>query len=106
MTAPTPPPPRGEAPPVVNLKFPLSPYMSRREVADWLRIHPNSVDKLGRDGILRRHRIEGLDVLVYLRKEVEGIVVEEDQHPESNAVRARVRNARKRAGQTKRRTAP
>ena len=66
-------------PPVINLKLPLSPYMSRREVAHYLRCHPNSVDKLAREGLLKRHRIEGLDLLLYLRKEVEGIVIEDDE---------------------------
>jgi hypothetical protein len=78
------------SPPIVNLRPPLSPFMSRKEVADFLRIHPNSVDKLARDGVLTRHRIEGLDVLLYLRDEVKGIVVE-DEDPNSAYARRRAR---------------
>jgi hypothetical protein len=78
------------SPPTVNLRPPLSPFMSRQEVADFLRIHPNSVDKLARDGVLRRHRILGLKSLLYLRDEVKGIVVE-DEDPNSAYARRRAR---------------
>lgn len=71
-------------------RVPVSPFMSRQEVADYLRIHPNSVDKLARLGLLTRHKITGLDSLLYLRSEVRGIVVE-DEHPDSTFTRARKR---------------
>lgn len=71
---------------VKKLTFPLSPWMSRQEVADYLRVHPNSVDKLARNGVLTRYRVEGMNQLLYKRDEVAGIVFE-DEHPDSNASR-------------------
>lgn len=61
----------------VELRFPVGPWMGRQEVADYLRCHPNSVDKLAREGLLTKHHIHGLNSLLYSRREVEGLVLVE-----------------------------
>jgi hypothetical protein len=50
--------------------------VSRQEAADILGVHPNQIDKMGRDRILRRFTIKSVRRIFYLRSEVEGCIVE------------------------------
>jgi hypothetical protein len=50
--------------------------VSRQEAADILQIHPNMIDRMGRERILRRYIIKGVRRVFYLRSEVEDCIVE------------------------------
>lgn len=56
--------------------------VDRNEAAEILGIHPNTIDRMGRERELRRYRVRGVRGVLYLRTEVEG-AIEEIPHDEA-----------------------
>jgi hypothetical protein len=48
--------------------------VTRGEAAALLQVHPNSIDQLAEDGIIRRYHIRGLRGIYFLRTEVEDCI--------------------------------
>lgn len=52
--------------------------VSRQEAAEILHLHPNIIDRMGREKILTRYKIAGVRRVFYLKAQVESCIVEMD----------------------------
>jgi excisionase family DNA binding protein len=55
-----------------------SPWMTREEAAEYLRVSPFTLDRWVRQGRLQRHRIDGLRSARFRQSELDALVVPEN----------------------------
>ncbi len=71
---------------LIKPRRPSSPWMTRQEVADWLRVDPHTVDRWVADGRLTKYQMSDLASYRYSRAEVEAFVLPVRPRARSNAL--------------------
>lgn len=54
---------------------PASPWLTKNEAAEYMRVHPRTIDDWAKAGRITRHRIEGLQSVRFRRDELDALVV-------------------------------
>jgi excisionase family DNA binding protein len=60
--------------PVKTVKVRRVDLVDRHEAAEILGVHPNSIDQLAEDKVIRKYHIRGLRKILFLRAEVEDCI--------------------------------
>jgi excisionase family DNA binding protein len=55
-------------------RFQAKEVMTRKEVAKYIGVSERTVDRLSNEGVLPFHRLEGLNVKLYLREEIKAAI--------------------------------